>query len=65
MIAKKVDGKDLTLVERLKLAAEAGFDGVDFDEAGSFTPEQARDARRANLASSCTTRSTTPTGISG
>ena len=46
MIAKKDDGKDLTLVERLKLAAAAGFDGVDFDEAGSFTPEQARDAVR-------------------
>jgi L-ribulose-5-phosphate 3-epimerase len=45
MIAKKgEDGKDLTLVERLKLAAQAGFDGVDFDEAGSFTPEQAREA---------------------
>ncbi len=46
MIAKKVDGRDLTLVERLKLAAAAGFDGVDFDEAGSFTAEQARDAVR-------------------
>lgn len=46
MIAKKVDGKDLTLTERLKLAGEAGFDGVDFDEAGSFTAEQARDAVR-------------------
>lgn len=46
MIAKKADGKDLTLVERLKLAAQAGFDGVDFDEAGSFTPEQAREAVR-------------------
>ncbi|WP_425618374.1 sugar phosphate isomerase/epimerase family protein [Anatilimnocola sp. NA78] len=44
MIAKKADGKDLSLVERLKLAAAAGFDGVDFDEAGSFTPEQARAA---------------------
>lgn len=44
MIAKKVDGKDLTLAERLKLAAAAGFDGVDFDEAGSYTPEQARAA---------------------
>jgi L-ribulose-5-phosphate 3-epimerase len=44
MIAKKVDGKDLSLVERLKLAAAAGFDGVDFDEAGSFTAEQARAA---------------------
>ena len=46
MIAKKVDGKDLTLTERLKLAGQAGFDGVDFDEAGSFTAEQARDAMR-------------------
>lgn len=47
MIAKKgPDGKDLTLVERLKMAGDAGFDGVDFDEAGSFTPEQARDAVR-------------------
>lgn len=44
MIAKKVDGKDLTLAERLKLAGQAGFDGVDFDEAGSFTAEQARQA---------------------
>lgn len=46
MIAKKVDGRDLTLPERLKLAGDAGFDGVDFDEAGSFTAEQARDAVR-------------------
>ena len=46
MIAKKVDGKDLTLTERLKLAGAAGFDGVDFDEAGAFTAEQARDAVR-------------------
>ncbi len=44
MIAKKDGDKELTLVERLKLAAAAGFDGVDFDEAGSFTPEQARAA---------------------
>ena len=44
MIAKKAEGKDLSLVERLKLASAAGFDGVDFDEAGSFTPEQARAA---------------------
>lgn len=46
MITKAIDGKPLTLVERLKLAAQAGFDGVDFDEAGSFTVEQARDAVR-------------------
>ena len=38
MIAKKSpEGKDFTLTERLKLAGSAGFDGVDFDEAGSFT----------------------------
>jgi hexulose-6-phosphate isomerase len=44
MIAKEVDKKKLSLVERLRMAAEAGFDGVDFDEAGSFTAEQARAA---------------------
>ncbi|WP_254513806.1 sugar phosphate isomerase/epimerase family protein [Anatilimnocola floriformis] len=44
MIAKKVDGKDLTIVERLKLAQEAGFDGVDFDDAAPYTPEQVRAA---------------------
>jgi hexulose-6-phosphate isomerase len=46
MIAKKVNGQELTLTERLKLAGQAGFDGVDFDEAGAFTAEQARDAVR-------------------
>jgi L-ribulose-5-phosphate 3-epimerase len=44
MIAKQADGKQLSLAERLKLAAEAGFDGVDLDEAGGITPEQARAA---------------------
>lgn len=44
MIAKEDGGKKLTLVERLKLAKSAGFDGVDFDEAGSFTAEHARSA---------------------
>jgi L-ribulose-5-phosphate 3-epimerase len=44
MIAKKSGDQQLTIVERLKMAADAGFDGVDFDEAGSFTPEQARAA---------------------
>ncbi len=44
MIAKKEGDKELSIVERLKLAASAGFDGVDFDEAGSFTPEEARAA---------------------
>jgi len=46
MIAKKSEGKELSVVERLRLAGEAGFDGVDFDEAGGYTPEQARDAVR-------------------
>lgn len=44
MIAKKVGGKELSLVERLKMAAAAGFDGVDFDEAGAYTVEQAKAA---------------------
>jgi len=46
MIAGEVDGKKLSLAERLRMAGKAGFDGVDFDEAGGFTPEQARDAVR-------------------
>ncbi|MEZ6141115.1 MAG: sugar phosphate isomerase/epimerase family protein [Zavarzinella sp.] len=44
MIPKKLDGKDLTIAQRLKLAKDAGFDGVDFDQAAEFTPEQARQA---------------------
>lgn len=46
MIAREVGGKKLTLVERLKMAAEAGLDGVDFDQAGEYTVEEARDAVR-------------------
>ncbi len=48
MIAKEVGGKELSIVDRLQLAGEAGFDGVDFDEAGSFTAEEAREAVRAS-----------------
>lgn len=44
MIARKDGDKKLTIVERLKMAAAAGFDGVDFDEAGSFKVEEARAA---------------------
>jgi len=44
MIARKVGDKELTIVERLQMADAAGFDGVDFDEAGSFTVAQARAA---------------------
>lgn len=46
MIATELDGKKLSVVERLQMAAEAGFDGVDFDQAGDYTPEQVRDAVR-------------------
>jgi len=44
MIAKEVDGQALTLADRLSLAGAAGFDGVDLDEAGSITTQQAREA---------------------
>jgi L-ribulose-5-phosphate 3-epimerase len=46
MIARETDGKKLSLAERLGLAGEAGFDGVDLDQAQDFTPEQARNAVR-------------------
>jgi len=46
MLPKEIEGKKLTVVDRLKLAGEAGFDGVDFDQAGEFTPEEARHAVR-------------------
>jgi L-ribulose-5-phosphate 3-epimerase len=46
MLPKKLEGRELSLVERLRLAGAAGFDGVDFDQAGEWTLEQARDAVR-------------------
>lgn len=46
MIAKEAGGKSLSLAERLSLAGQAGFDGVDLDQAAECTPEQARDAVR-------------------
>ncbi|NLE37131.1 MAG: sugar phosphate isomerase/epimerase [Pirellulaceae bacterium] len=46
MITRKSGGKDLSLADRLSLAGEAGFDGVDLDQAGEYTPEQAREAVR-------------------
>jgi hexulose-6-phosphate isomerase len=46
MITKEADGKALSLTERLTLAKQAGFDGVDLDQAAEYTPEQARDAVR-------------------
>jgi len=44
MIANKLNGKPLTLAQRLSLAGEAGLDGVDFDQAGGHTAEAARAA---------------------
>ena len=44
MIAKKLNGQELTLTQRLQMAADAGLDGVDFDEAGAHTEEAARKA---------------------
>nr|MCU0718840.1 sugar phosphate isomerase/epimerase [Pirellula sp.] len=44
MITKESNGKKLSIVERLQLAKAAGFDGVDFDEAGQFTVDEARSA---------------------
>jgi L-ribulose-5-phosphate 3-epimerase len=46
MIPREIDGKKLSIVDRLELAAEAGFDGVDFDQAGEFKVEEAREAVR-------------------
>lgn len=44
MVPKELGGKKLTLNERLRMVAEAGFDGIDFDQAGEHTPEAARAA---------------------
>jgi hexulose-6-phosphate isomerase len=46
MIADEADGKPIPLAGRLRIAAQAGFDGVDLDQAGRYTPEEARDAVR-------------------
>lgn len=44
MITREIDGKKLSLTERLSLAGQAGFDGVDLDQAAESTPAQARQA---------------------
>ncbi|MDA7915994.1 sugar phosphate isomerase/epimerase [Verrucomicrobia bacterium] len=44
MIPKKLNGKGLTLVERLSMAGDAGMDGVDFDQAAEHTAAEARAA---------------------
>ncbi|HAV64915.1 MAG TPA: xylose isomerase [Verrucomicrobiales bacterium] len=46
MLPKELGGRKLNVVERLKMAQEAGFDGVDFDQAGEYTVEEARAAQR-------------------
>ncbi len=46
MIPDEADGKPLPLADRLKIGAKAGFDGVDLDQAGLYTAEEARDAVR-------------------
>jgi len=46
MIPKELSGKKLSGTDRLRMAGEAGFDGVDFDQAGEFTAEQVREAVR-------------------
>ncbi len=46
MLPRELDGRKLSAADRLKLAAEAGFDGVDFDQAGQYTTQQARQAVR-------------------
>lgn len=43
MIGAKGD-TSLSLAQKLKMAAEAGFDGVDFDRAGNYTVAEARQA---------------------
>jgi hexulose-6-phosphate isomerase len=44
MITRESGGKKLSLADRLSLAGQAGFDGVDLDQAAEYTPQQARDA---------------------
>ena len=44
MIPKKIDGKELTLNQRLLMAKEAGLDGVDFEQAGEHAVEAAKTA---------------------
>ena len=46
MLPKELGGRKLSVVDRLRMVGEAAFDGVDFDQAGEYTPEQARDAVR-------------------
>ena len=44
MITRKIGDRKLSLADRLSLAGEAGFEGVDLDQAAEYTPAQARAA---------------------
>ena len=44
MVPEEANGKTLPLADRLEIAGKAGFDGMDLDQAGLYTPEEARDA---------------------
>ncbi len=44
MVPDKDGEKPLPLADRLQIAGKAGFDGVDLDQAGLYTPEEARAA---------------------
>ena len=44
MVPDKDGEKTLPLADRLAIAGKAGFDGVDLDQAGLYTPEEAREA---------------------
>ncbi len=48
MIARERDGEKLTLTQRLEMAGDAGFDGVDLDQAAETTPADARAAVQAS-----------------
>lgn len=48
MIPRAADDRPLSLADRLRMAAEAGFDGVDLDQAADYTPEEARAAVQAS-----------------
>jgi hexulose-6-phosphate isomerase len=44
MIGEKDKQSSIPLADRLSMAAEAGFDGVDLDQAADYTPAEAREA---------------------
>ena len=42
MLPKELDDQKLSVVDRLGMAHEAGFDGVDFDQAAEYTSDETR-----------------------